>query len=320
MRKINKCIKVFLILIIFLFIFGIIFLTIKISKTRKIQNVNEKTQEYEEKYTIAEYEIIKQDAEKITINVIMENRKGIESIACPNLNTIYCNGKEKISFDYNVIENQEYNFKVKIENENETNMILNVNANDKPEIMQNQSYAYPDITEYGISISKRVIIDYGEYTNNYYSLDNGKNWIKYQNYVNIKGECILVAKSISENTICKKSKEEIKLNLADDAMGAQACDENDSTYYEVTRVGITNRYMNIEENMQGKTISIHVTNPRLNYMTVYFYDNSENKLSTVLDFPYTNGVASNTKTVKIPDGAVKMECEIYENSMIGTYI
>lgn len=205
----------------------------------------------------------------MNVTIHIKNEIGIQKIIKPDNKSITPTGtKEEIAIDYEVEDGKEYKFKVQLVGSNEEKeYILKANLNAKPEIRQNESNAYPIITQYGIEINKAVNIDYGENTNNYYSLDGGNSWIKYTDEIKIQKECNLRAKTVIEGEITRENSEQISLQLAQDALPPQCYDGD-----EQTAAGYGKIY--IDENMINKSIKVLVTY----YTNLEIYNQNNEKI------------------------------------------
>ena len=205
----------------------------------------------------------------MNVTIHIKNEIGIQKIIKPDNKSITPTGtKEEIAIDYEVEDGKEYKFKVQLVGSNEEKeYILKANLNAKPEIRQNESNAYPIITQYGIEINKIVNIDYGENTNNYYSLDGGNSWIKYTDEIKIQKECNLRAKTVIEGEITRENSEQISLQLAQDALPPQCYDGD-----EQTAAGYGKIY--IDENMINKSIKVLVTY----YTNLEIYNQNNEKI------------------------------------------
>ena len=191
----------------------------------------------------------------VTVNI--KNEIGIQKVIKPDNTDVKPAGlKEQVAIDYDVEDGKEYKFKVQLVGSNEQKeYTLKANLNAKPEIKQNESNEYPTITEYGVEINKIVKIDYGENTDNYYSLDNGNSWIKYtEDEVSVKKEGKILAKSVINGEITKESQENITMQLASDALASAAFDKND-TSYDLINTWETKKVL-IDQELIGKDIFI----------------------------------------------------------------
>lgn len=240
----------------------------------------------------------------VTVNI--KNEIGIQKVIKPDNNEVTLAGtKEQVAIDYDVEDGKEYKFKVQlIGSDEQKEYTLKANLNAKPEIKQNKSNAYPTITEYGIEINKTVKIDYGESTNNYYSLDDGSSWIKYtEDGVSVKKEGKILAKSEINGEITKESQENITMQLASDAISKEWYDGDENTYASIGRFE-RKKYLLVDESAIGKKIKMKVSgSPIYMYIT--------NKSGDEIIFKNIDGEI-------IPEGAVKIE--IYNPTSVGMNI
>ena len=240
----------------------------------------------------------------VTVNI--KNEIGIQRVIKPdNTDVTPAGSKEQVAIDYDVEDGKEYKFKVQLIGSNEQKeYILKANLNAKPEIEQNESNAYPTLTEYGFEINKIVKIDYGENSDNYYSLDNGNSWIKYtEDGVSVKKEGKILAKSVMNGEITKESQENITMQLASDAISKEWYDGDENTY---ASIGSSERkkYLLVDESAIGKKIKMKVSSS-----PIYMY--ITNKTGDEIKFKNIDGEI-------IPEGAVKIE--IYNPTSVGMNI
>lgn len=247
------------------------------------------------------YQINSINGNVMQVTIKIKNTSGIEKIINPLGNEIVPQvNKTQIKIDYEVISGNNYIFKVKIKGSEEIKeYILKADINAKPEIKQNESFVYPMLTEYGVEINKTVEIDYGENTNNYYSIDNGITWNKYDESFKIKNECILMTKTIIEGEITREDKKKIAFNFADNAVGVEAYDENDSTFFQA---GYANTlYMNISSEVWNEPLTLISEG----YTGIWFLDKDGNNLY------FSNYFSTKDNTYTIPENSTKIK--IYSN-------
>ena len=246
--------------------------------------------------TDATYKVNSTNGNIMNVTVNIKNEIGIQRVIKPNNTDVTPAGsKEQVAIDYDVEDGKEYKFKVQLIGSNEQKeYTLKANLNAKPEIKQNESNAYPLLTKYGVEINKTVKIDYGESTNNYYSLDNGNSWIKYtEDGVSIKKEGKILAKSIINGEITKESQENIIMQLADNAIGEKAYDGDETTGAYYLNGG--KRYINIDTELIGKKIKVIYTYE--SWREAYFEDENNNKIGNII----VSG-----QEIIIPEGAKKL--------------
>jgi len=261
------------------------------------------------------YEINSTNGNNESIVITIIGSTEIEKIITPEGNEIIPQAdKRQITIDYNVISGNNYMFKVKLVGTEEIKeYVLRADTNSKPEINQDESAVYPMITEYGVELIKKVEIDYGEGTNNYYSIDNGQTWQKYTDTLKIKDECTLMAKTILNGEITKISKKEIKLELANDTIGSNAYDGKDTTSVGIVNNSINSglanvtKRMDIDASIYGKIICVDYTSRATSGSTsgntgFYFYDLNNKLLS---DNVYTTN-SREVKEITVPKDAAYM--------------
>ncbi|MDF2866376.1 MAG: putative S-layer protein, partial [Clostridia bacterium] len=118
-----------------------------------------------------------------------------------------------------------------------------------PIIQSNSGYAV--LTSYGVIIDAKTTITYDTRTDidNYYSIDNGINWLKYTGEFNIATGTV-IAKSVKKSTglevIVSKT-----ISMPADAILKEAYDGNDSTSEIRNNVDL---YMQVDSSMGGKNI------------------------------------------------------------------
>ena len=257
---------------------------------------------------------------KVTITI--SSNTEIETISTPDGNVIYANSN-KMATDFDVISGQNYTFKIKLKGVQELKeYILKADTNAKPEVSENTTNNYPELTRYGVELNKRIDIDYGEGTNNYYSLDDGKTWNAYTGSIKVKNDGKVVAKTIIENEITKVESKNYTMNLANDALGANAYDGNESTCEQYNYVSGTQykyqKYMLIDEAVQNSKINIKCSFAWNIPTYVYFYNTEGEKVGTKLLYDYNESSFElgyiqsfdGIREVEIPDGAVKMEINV----------
>lgn len=267
------------------------------------------------------YHVNSIDGNVMQVTIKIKNTLGIEKVITPTGKEIVPQiDKTQIGIDYEVISGNNYIFKVKTVGAEEIKeYILKADVNAKPEINQNESYAYPLLNEYGIEVNKYVEIDYGENANNYYSIDNGKTWEKYTGKVKIQKECTLIAKTVIDGEITREDKKKITFELADDAVGSEAYDNNDETGYTIKGVG--NHYIEVNEEMIGESFIIKMKSPgnKSNYTKIQLIDENNAIISTIYNGYNVGGIIDNiykieenTKYINIYTISSANETIIYE--------
>lgn len=242
--------------------------------------------------TEVSYEIVEKVETKYKVVIVVKNDIGIQKLECPNGLEITCNNKNKITIDYEVTENIEHEFTIGLSNKEEK-FIININSANEIKINENTSYAYPIITEDGITIGKTVSIVCEETPKLYYSLDNGNTWLEYDREIKFLKEGNIKAK-IVQNGITQIVSKNITLNLASDAIQTTAYDGDYKSadilksYYQ--------RKIIVDSSMRGKTIWItaaETSDPRVTawLLEIYAYldDGSNSRIYKTLgkDQSYT---------------------------------
>jgi hypothetical protein len=121
----------------------------------------------------------------------------------------------------------------------------------------NSSSGYPIVTSYGIKYDSAATITYDTRTDidNYYSLNGGTTWIKYGGTFQCSSGTI-IAKSVKKISGLSVSVSKT-ISLPGDAIGIQAYDNSDSTYYSVT--GAYSKKILIDSSLYGKKIRVYLT-------------------------------------------------------------
>ena len=257
------------------------------------EDVNQKTE--------TTYEIKSKDGDTMQVMVEIKNINGIEKVITPEGKEIVPQtDKKQIAIDYKIISGENYTFKVKISGSKEIkSYILKADINAKPEIEQNESYAYPCITKYGVETNKIVKIDYGDNINNYYSIDNGQTWNKYDESVKITNPCTLIVKSVIEGEITREDKKDIKYDFASNAVGEEAFDENDSTFFQAGYAQTL--YVNVSEDTWNNSLILVSEG----YTGIWLLDDYEKTLY------FSNYFRTENNTFTIPENCTKIK--IYSN-------
>lgn len=206
--------------------------------------------------TDATYEIEQINGENIQVRIKITNNIGIAKVITPSGNEITPKIKKKeVAIDYVVISGNDYNFKIEIEGSEEIEeYTLKANKEAKIKVIEINTNAYPTLTENGIETTKKIEIDYGKNTDNYYSIDEGKTWNKYEGKITIKKETTVIAKSIIKNEISPITKSDILLNLAKDALSNKAYDNSQSTSTDLGNG--ESKKMLVDSSMWGRSIYI----------------------------------------------------------------
>ena len=236
--------------------------------------------------TDAEYKLtqkVNEDTYKVNIN--LNNKNGIIRIICPNENEISTFNKQKVSIDYEIRKEKNYEFKI-ITNNGEEVLKLYGDKINTIQITQNDSYLYPLLTEYEIDTGKNFEITYAQEENNYYSLDNGITWIPYEGKVHYNKEGKVLAKSKNDGEIIQIVSANITMQFAGDAASLLWYDGD-------TETGTNSGKLKISEETWGKNIIITEK-----YYTDYSFRDKDGK--------YISGacIPGGTNVLKIPNNAV----------------
>ena len=157
------------------------------------------------------------------------------------------------------------------------------------------------MSDHGVTVNKYVYIDYGENTDNYYSVDNGNTWLKYNDEIKIKESRNLKAKSLIQGKITKEAEKYIQINLENDTMGTRAYNGNESDGEEVPFREI--RYIEVSPEVIGDKIQlkawIHGTT-RVDL--VYADENKEEQSSINLHWESNLNSETIDRKFDIPEG------------------
>lgn len=157
------------------------------------------------------------------------------------------------------------------------------------------------LTEYGTYINNDVEVeirfDTRDDIENYYSIDNGRTW-KIYNGNFVTNEVKILAKSIKNNSGLEISKEQNCNDiLSDETILAEAYDENSETCTMPT-----NKYIELSDNLIGKTIKIDIDCPEWNHVYATFF--KEDKRTAIGDKGYWHtSYSRGYMKIKIPEGA-----------------
>ena len=248
---------------------------------------------------------------KVTITLISNTE--IETINTPDGNAIYAN-RNKIAIDFEAILGKNYTFKIKLKDDEELKeCVLKADTNSKPIISENINDSYPKLTQYGVKLNKKIDIDYGDGTNNYYSLDGGKTWNVYNGTIIVNEKGTILAKTLIDNEITKVEIKNYTINLAKDALGIEAYTGGDSSYVQTGEY----KYMDIESELIGKKLYAKVGSSRTkSYITFFNKDNTEIKTETIENTTDSHFGVEYFKEVKytIPEGTTRIGYKGRENN------
>lgn len=231
----------------------------------------------------------------------------IEYITTPDENIIYPNRK-KVAIDYRIQNEQDYLFKIKCEGESEYLYTITNKQEEYPKITQIESRNYAIITEDGIKCNVYKL-DFGDSSENYYSIDNGNTWKEYAGEnLDIKKDTKIIAKTINgKNSINRIAI--AKMNWASDAIKPEAYDGNVNSYFR--RDG--NSIILVDETMRGKELKTFCKAFSSDYCHggISAYNSLNQRTVIVGDYTYYNS------TIIIPDDCVKLV--FYMQSHVGIY-
>ena len=255
-----------------------------------------------EEETEAIYEIISTEGDKKNIIIKIKNNAGINRIIMPNNNNILCHNKDEVSIDYKIKTGEKYEFKIDINNGKEESWNLDSTEIDNITINQNDSYSYPNITDKGIKIKKEISISYTENNNNFYTLDNGKTWSRYEKSINVYQEGEIKAKSLKKYKITPIISEKIILQLSSDALETKCYNDNVNDY----GCAGTTQYLLVDKSMYNKKIivSVGASANAFGDARIYSIDSSGSRNDMVGKIDSRGGKEI---TITIPENCVKLE-------------
>lgn len=137
---------------------------------------------------------------------------------------------------------------------------LDLDMPKAPTIQSN--YDYPILTQEGVKLDGEITIIYDirDDIDNYYSLDNGTTWTKYDKTFKVEGSVTVIAKSVKKVSGLEVTTSKA-VAIASNALGTAAYDGNSSTSvnYSTKDGGNVKRYIYIDENMYGKKIALSMS-------------------------------------------------------------
>ena len=183
---------------------------------------------------------------------------------------------------------------------------LDVDAPATPII--NASSGYPTLTEYGVEYDSVASISFDNRNDieNYYSIDNGETWKKYNGPFELLNG-VIVAKSVKKNSgLTIQINKDVK--MPSDAVQTKALDNDNSTGYVISHYlgPAYTHYLYIDSSVEGKQIDVVAYHPCKTYVTVYFYGASGNVLDSNSYTHSCNSSDITTTSYNVPKGTVKM--------------
>ena len=312
----NKKIAIILIILILLLMI-LSTLYIKLN-SQVVKNIKPEIMENNFKAT---YEIENSNDTNSVVKLLFESGKKIKKIVYPeDTKQLNCNGKKQVAIDYNTENNKTYQFKIKEIGKEEQNYKLVVTG--KSQIIETQKSKYPIVTSDGVELSRNVDIDYqyNENCKNYYSLDGGQTWEEYIETIKFVADGNIKIKTETENNIITPIEtKDIKIELANDAIGMLAYDNNRSTYYNI-KSG-SKCYMHISDEMIGNNVKMYLKKNGTEAITLEFYDSNSECISSLQLLPYSiTGTRVWDSSVTIPENAVSFSLKIATWNTAGMYI
>ena len=180
---------------------------------------------------------------------------------------------------------------------------LDLDIPEKPDIKIIKSDDYATITSNGILLNSEVEIEYDkrEDITNYYSLDQGKTWIKYEGKIIGLKNWRIYAKSVKNETGLESVsiKEANPANI--NAIGVSAYDGDDTTSFTTK----SSAYINIDNSTIGKNIKVKIK------LRDSYYKGSLKLLNKDNSVIYSEAASTGVHTIKIIDGTVKLQFTAY---------
>ena len=180
---------------------------------------------------------------------------------------------------------------------------LDLDIPEKPDIKIIKSDDYATITSNGILLNSEVEIEYDkrEDITNYYSLDQGKTWIKYEGKIIGLKNWRIYAKSVKNETGLESVsiKEANPANI--NAIGVSAYDKDDTTSFTTK----SSAYINIDNSTIGKNIKVKIK------LRDSYYKGSLKLLNKDNSVIYSEAASTGVHTIKIIDGTVKLQFTAY---------
>ena len=180
---------------------------------------------------------------------------------------------------------------------------LDLDIPEKPDIKIIKSDDYATITSNGILLNSEVEIEYDkrEDITNYYSLDQGKTWIKYEGKINGLKNWRIYAKSVKNETGLESVsiKEANPANI--NAIGVSAYDKDDTTSFTTK----SSAYINIDNSVIGKNIKVKIK------LSDSYYKGSLKLLNKDNSVIYSEDASTGVHTIKIIDGTAKLQFTPY---------
>ncbi len=171
-----------------------------------------------------------------------------------------------------------------------------------PTIKAATTSSMPTLTEYGVKLTTQLTLTYEkqEGTSVYYSLDDGKTWIKYEGETTISG-VIVKAKAVRDVSKIESNVISSKISVQSGAIGVEGYDPDEASYASGQKI-------NISEEMQGKSIETKVKCGYAFTASIYSADGTELSKSS-----YSSG--TKVITIPIPENAAYL---LYGTSYIST--
>lgn len=169
--KRKKIVTIIICIAVILLIIGVIInLTPIKDRIGRIINVAKREEESIGLETQATYEIIQNEENSLIGLLRVENARGIEKVIIGE-EEYYCNGKPKIAFDREIINDGTFTIKVKVIDREEEEFKIEEISEKKISMLEYNE-------ETGISTIE-IIYPEIEGTTNYYSIDGGQTWKQY---------------------------------------------------------------------------------------------------------------------------------------------
>lgn len=166
-------------LIIFIFIMSVIFISVLLNNTYLNKEILSDSKIKGEIQSGIEFEVYNNQLENsglfILVNIV-DNENGIDTVVLPNSKKISANGKNKMSIDYKISENGDYNFGYTSKSGNYVEKNLKITDEYRDSILK---FNFSNTSEYTTNITANITYQDLKDNNIYYKLGENNNWVKY---------------------------------------------------------------------------------------------------------------------------------------------
>lgn len=199
---------------------------------------------------------------------------------------------------------------------------IDVDMPTEPQINILSVDEYPILTTEGMINNSKLSIKYDirDDITNYYSIDNGMTWIKYDDELSFNNVATIIGKSVKNESGLEISKKEFINASASDALEAKAYDNDETTSISGNVIwswgnGQTIQNFLIDNSMYEKNIKFignagyHYDGP---YLHIFFYDNEENQLA---QYSYRGEINLN-QNIECPKNSIKVKVLLTVNEYV----